>query len=328
MHRSATNDFHGWMDDAYRTDALIQGQEVRHAWSPHYNHHLSPEVAVTMPLWLDHFLQGAPALPDTPHSELTSADGIAQLRVTPKSLLPVSRCDIYYSLDPDPRARYWRSTEVSRAGDAFTAKLPVHTLDRPLFAFANVYYTLPKPEVMRHLPGFDRPVNEICLSTAFHRMECNKLRITNQPSTLIDDFAHGWHDWYQLNAGNRDHWQNWTRKVTDPKWQGPAGAKLAITFKVEKTNRIAIVVIENEWRNYRGRKKTFVCETELIGSAENQTLTLTTADFKNTDDGAVLTNWTQLDQLGLCAYFSPKGQPKDVLKWNGAPPEFFHIEWR
>ena len=28
LHRSATNDFHGWMDDVYRTDALIPHQSA------------------------------------------------------------------------------------------------------------------------------------------------------------------------------------------------------------------------------------------------------------------------------------------------------------
>jgi len=50
LHRSATNDFHGWMDDVYHTNALIPGQPLRFAWTPHMNHRLSPEVAVTLPL--------------------------------------------------------------------------------------------------------------------------------------------------------------------------------------------------------------------------------------------------------------------------------------
>lgn len=55
LHRSATNDFHGWMDDVYRTNALIPSQPVRYSWAVHLNHALLPEVGVTMPLWFDHF---------------------------------------------------------------------------------------------------------------------------------------------------------------------------------------------------------------------------------------------------------------------------------
>ena len=58
LHRSATNDFHGWMDDVYRTDGLIQDQSVRHSWTPHTNHRLSPETEVALLLWLDQHLKG------------------------------------------------------------------------------------------------------------------------------------------------------------------------------------------------------------------------------------------------------------------------------
>jgi len=334
MHRSASNDFHGWMDDVYRTDALIKGQPVRHTWSVHFNHRLTPEVAVTMPLWLDHFLKGGPALPETPASELAlkTEDGIPRLRVTPKSARPVARCDIYYSMDPDPRARFWRSADTVCEGGVFTAKLPLHALDSALFAFANVYYTLPKPEVLRHLPGYEKPINELCLSTLLHRatlveLRAANIRVTDHTSNLLDDFAHGWRDWYRHNVGNRDHWQNWTRKVTDPKWRGPDGAKLAVTLKVAETNRVAFVVIENEWRNYRGPKKTFVCEKEIPGAQADQTVLLDAADFKTTD-GAPLKTWSQLDVLGFCVHYEEKGQPSKPVRWRGPAPEFKRLEWR
>jgi len=76
LHRSGTNDFHGWMDDVYRTNALIPHQPLRYCWSPHLNHRLTPEVEAAMPLWFDQFLKGGPALPETPRSELVpGSDG-------------------------------------------------------------------------------------------------------------------------------------------------------------------------------------------------------------------------------------------------------------
>lgn len=330
MHRSATNDFHGWMDDTYRTDALITGQEVRHSWTPHMNHRLSPEVAVTMPLWLDHYLQGRAPLPPTPACEVLrkTEDGSTRIRVMPGGALPVARCDIYYSIDPDPRARFWRSLEAVRVDNAFVAPLPLHLLSTPVFVFANVYHTLPKPEMMEHLPGYGAPVSEVCLSTDLLHLQGNGAQGAEPQELLIDDFKHGWRDWYQLNAGNRDHWQNWTRKITDPKWRGPEGAALLITCKVEKSNRIAIVVIENEWRSYRGRRKTFLCSKDIVGSDAEQTLKLTTADFKNVDDGTPLTTWAQLDQLGFCAWFNPKATAQDAPVWNGSIPQFLRVEWQ
>ena len=130
--------------------------------------------------------------------------------------------DIYYSVDPDPRARFWRDAEAKKSSDIWEARLPVLNTDQPLYAFANVYHTLPHPESLPHMPN----ITELCLSTLLHTASSDELRSagvrsTDQRSLLVDDFARGWHDWYRLNEGNRDHWQNWTRKITDPKWRGP-----------------------------------------------------------------------------------------------------------
>jgi len=337
LHRSGTNDFHGWMDDVYRTNALIPNQPLRYAWSPHFNHRLTPEVAITMPLWLDHFLKGAPALPETPASTLTlqNADGTPVLRVMPDKTLPAARCDIFYSFDPDPRARFWRSAEVVREGESFTAKLPVAAGDVPLFAFANVFHTLPKPESFQ-LPGVPKEVAEVCLSTQLHRATAAELSAANvrrspaAPNALIDDFAHGWRDWYMLNAGNPDHWQNWTRKITDPEWRGPDGARLALTPEVAQTNRLVFTVVENEWRSYRGPRRTFVCEKEITGQPGAQTITLAPADFQSTTDGAPLKSWSQIDLLGISAQSPEKrgNEPASFRRWQGPAPKFLRVEWK
>ena len=333
LHRSGTNDFHGWMDDVYRTNALIPNQPTRYCWSPHMNHRLIPEVEVAMPLWLDQFLKGGPALPETPHSELMlqTADHWPMLSVTAKPTWPVARCEIYYSVDPDPRARFWRSAEVVRDGDAFTAKLPLHTLDLPLFAFANVYHTLPKPESLALLRGDSTPVREVCISSLLHSMEPVKLReakvaATAKISTLIDDFSHGLRDWYRFNAGNLTHQETWTRKVTDPMYRGTDGAKLKLTMKMPKTNRLTFVVKENEWRNYRGPRKTFVCEREIQGSDAVQTITFEATDFTAADGS--LKSWAQIDQLGICAHNPEPASPaKKPPLWNGPSAEFVRLEW-
>jgi hypothetical protein len=345
LHRSATNDHHGLMDDVYRTDALIEGQPVRHAWAPHCEHRITPEVAVTMLLWFDHFLKGGPALPETPASELVlkTAEGIPVMRVTPRAAWPVARCDIYYSIDPDPLARFWRSAEATRNGDVFTANLPLETAAAPLFAFANVYYTLPTPESLA-LPQFrNKPIREVCLSSMLHgatpvELKAAGVRIAGAASPLIDDFTHGWRDWYRLNEDNRDHWQNWTRKITDPKWRGPRGAKLAITFEMAQTNRVGFVVTENEWRTYRGKRRILVCEKEIPGASGPQTILLDVAEFKDVTDGSPLKSWSELDQLGVGARLQElvphglfKSQPKQPAvpaPWRGPAPEFIRLEWR
>jgi hypothetical protein len=314
------------MDDVYRTNALIPDQPLRYSWTPHMNHRLSPEVAVAMPLWFDHYLKGGPALPETPRSRLVldTADHIPLLKLTPDTrTLPVARVDIYYSVDPDPRSRFWRSAEVVQEGDTFSAKLPLHTLNLPLFAFANVHYTLPRAESLPHMSG----ITEVCLSSLMHSANAAELqaaggRGADAPTLLIDDFARGWHDWYRLNADNKSHWQNWTRKVTDPKWRGLDGASLKVTLTMPEANHVTFVLIENEWRAYRGPRKAFVCEREIEARAEAQSVSLTVADFKDANGGSP-GDWRQTDQLGICASY----ERREPNPWRGEMPQFHRIEW-
>lgn len=332
LHRSATNDFHGWMDGVYRTNTLIQGQPVRYSWVTHMNHRLIPQVAVTMPLWFDHFLKGGPALPGTPQSELVlNADdgGEPVLTVVPdEGTLPVERCEIFYSIDPDPRARFWRSADAVREGGRFVARLPLHTHELPLYAFANVYHTPPQPVSLAALPGNSNPVTGVCLSSLFHARSAAEVAaakpvLTAKAGTLIEDFSGGWRDWYVLNEGNRTHQQHWTRKVTDPLWRGLDGTRLAITLKMPQANPYHFVLQQNEWRSHRGPRRTFVCTREIPGEEAPQTITLSLTDF--TSDHGSPTSWAELDQVGLCASFQ-SGDEK-ARTWQGPAPEFLRLEW-
>lgn len=334
LHRSGTNDFHGWMDNVYRTNALIPNPETRFSFAPHLNHRLIPEVAVSMPLWFDHFLKGGPALPETPASELRldRPDSTPALRVQPKPHpWPIARVDVFHSVDPDPRARHWRSAEVEQANGAFLARLPLHTLDLPLFAFANVFYTLPEPVSMARIPGESASVRELCLSSLLHTRDPAALRaagviVSAKPTTLLDDFSHGLRDWYELNAGNPTHRQTWTRKVTDPLYAAPEGAKLQLTLKMPKANRLFLVLHQNEWRSYRGPRKTFVCAREIPGSDQPQTLAFTPADFTSGEEE--LAGWAQIDQLGFCAHHDERGKPpSQPVLWQGPPVEYLRLEW-
>jgi dienelactone hydrolase len=119
----ATNDFHGIMDDTYRTGALIPHPNVRYAFTPHMNHRFTPEFAVTRPLWFDQYLKGQFTFPKTPDSKLLlgTKGHVPELQVTPDSSKNIEAVHVYYSVDPDPRARFWRSTEAEKKEATWTA---------------------------------------------------------------------------------------------------------------------------------------------------------------------------------------------------------------
>ena len=93
-----------------------------------------------------------------------------------------------------------------------------------------------------------------------------------------------------------------------------------------KTNRLTFVVRENEWRSYRGPRKTFLCEREIHGSDAVQSVILEAKDF--TSDAGVLKSWAHIDQFGICAHNPERGSSaKQVPLWNGTAVEFVRLAW-
>lgn len=336
LHRSATNDFHGWMDDVCRTQALIPQQPSRFSWAPHLNHRLTTEVEVSMPLWFDQHLKGGRPLPETPVSELVLAtdNRVPVLKVQPDRSWDVRRCRVFYSVDPDPRARFWRSAVVRNDGPGFSAELPLHSRELPLFAFASIDYRLAESVSLQPLPGRGEPADAVTISGLLIAVTPQSLQhagvaTTLSPTPLIDDFSNAFDDWYVLNRGNRSHQQFWTRKLTDPLWRGAEGQSLELQVHMPETNMLTFVIQENEWRSYRGPRKTFVHEREISGSAELQTVLLTCEDFRlNGGEGEALGSWEAVDQFGICAHFGERGQKAvPVRMWQGAEPQLQRLRW-
>ena len=325
----ATNDFHGIMDDTYRTGALIPHKNVRYAFTPHMNHRFTPEFAVTRPLWIDQYLKGSFTFPKTPESklELATEDGVPLLQVMPDTSMPIERVQLLYSADPHPQARFWRTASATNDGNVWTAQLPIMSLEQPLFAFANVHYRLATPEPVPFAP----PTKEFAISSMLHTEAPDDLlragvRATDRASTLIDDFSHGWQDWYTLSADNPHHWEYSTRKLNDPKWQGESGQKLALEVQSENENELVIVLTENFFRPYRGQSQEFVAVVKLNGGKQ-ETVSLTSGDFRTTA-GDKLSSWKNVDLLSLRAYFEKDGSLLGSKSWTGSQPTFRKLYWQ
>ena len=336
LHRSATNDFHGWMDDVYRTNARITGQPTRFSWSPHFNHRLTPDVEASMPLWFDQHLKNGPAIPETPDSSLllNTPTRIPQFNVRPDRRWKIKKCRILYSCDPDPRARFWRTARVVQNGTEYSAELPLHSTDSPLFAFASITYELPAPIPATPLPGHREPFTTLTLAGLLHSVTKKELSTSGAAATLthqtlIDDFSEGTQDWYVLNPGNPTHQQLWTRKLTDPVWQGTDNSALQLTMVMQDTNVLTFAVVENEWRSYRGQRKTFACEREIRGSNTPQQLTIQLQDLASlAGPQETLRSWAAVDLFGICAYLTERGRPAgEVRRWGGAEAKLMKLEW-
>jgi len=327
----ATNDFHGIMDDTYRTGNLIPHQNVRYSFTPHMNHRFTPEFAVTRLLWFDQYLKASFTFPKTPETHLIfeTKDHVPMLDVMPDSSQDVAEVHIYYSVDSDARARFWRSAETKKAGDnCWTGKLPILSVDQPLLSFANVVYKLKKSESEPHA----RPTERFALSSMLHTVfpkdvVANGTSATDKTDPVIDDFTHGWRDWYLLSADNPHHWEYSTRKITDPKWKGQAGQRLNLDVEAEKPNELILILTENLFRPYRGKSQEFVAVVKLNGGADMQTVSLEPGDFK-TIDGEVLSSWKNVDLLSLRAYYDKGGKLLGSKNWAGGQPKFRKLFWQ
>jgi hypothetical protein len=318
----STNDFHGIMDDTYRTGELIPHKDVRYAFTPHMNHRFTPEFAVTRPLWFDQHLKSGFHFPAMPASKLllATADGVPEIHVTPDDEKGASEVHIYYSIDADPVARFWRSAEGKKIGNTWTAKLPILSTDQPLFAFANVIYPQKK--------GYSE---RFAISSMMHTASPKDLRMagvkaTDRPSRVIDDFSRGWEDWYLLEPGNPHHWEFTTRKPSDPKWRGETGQKLSFQVQSERPNELVVVLTENFFRVYRGKARDFAAVVSLRGGKESQAVALEPKDFQSAD-GETLSGWKNVDQFTWRAYFPGGGRLLRSKNWVGPQPKFLKLEW-
>lgn len=325
----ATNDFHGIMDDTYRTGARIPHEQVRYTFTPHMNHRFTPAFAVTSPLWIDQHLKGNFKFPLTPKSKLllSTGDGVPLLKVSPDSSTEIERVHILYSVDADPQARFWRTAAAKRTGETWTAKLPIMSVEQPLFAFANVHYRLDLPELV----PFARPAKSFAISSLLHTATPDELsvagvRATDKKSLVIDDFSNGWQDWYTLSAENPHHWEFSTRKINDPKWRGQGNAQLAVDVRAVRPNQLVIVLTENFFRSYRGRSRQYVAVVKLDGGNDTQSVELSPRDF-TTSDGKILTSWNDLDLLSFRAYHDKGQKLLGSKQWVGPQPSFQGLRW-
>ena len=325
---SATNDFHQIMDDTYRTGALIPHGNLRYSFATHLNHRFTAEFAVTRPLWFDQYLKGSITFPATPSSELL-LEKVPRLTVTPDTSLPVEKVHVLYSVGPDPQARFWRTATATRVGKTWTARLPILSVKQPLFAFANIHYRLPAPEPV----PFSRPTETFAISSLMHtaapaELSQRGVSATDKRSQRIDDFSRGFEDWYLLSADNPHHWQFWTRKITDPKWQGKVDERLTFEVKTETANKLVVIITENFFRGYRGPQRDLVAVVDLAAGNRWQRVQLASDRFQTVDGKQRLASWEQADLLGWRAYYEDRqGKMLGSKRWAGSRPEFRNLHW-
>jgi hypothetical protein len=106
-------------------------------------HHNTERLGDNCKLWLEKYVLGkSVAWPERPQARLSlDKEGVSELRVTPAEPARVRELQIYYAMkEPSNFARSWRDAPAVREGDAWSAKLPVLSVDDYVFAYANARY--------------------------------------------------------------------------------------------------------------------------------------------------------------------------------------------
>jgi hypothetical protein len=330
LYLGPTNDFNGPLDAVAANWRAVPSHEVRYAVSPHLNHRHTPEFAVCEYLWYEQHLRGGPALPRTPELSvaLDAPDGVPTATVRPDRPAEVTRVSLMYAVDPHVLTRFWRSAECARQGDAWTAKLPVPSTDQPLFVLANVFYPLARTFQSYQWLGFDG-LKEYGLSAVMQtiapaQLQAAGIKATVGPQLLIDDFAHGWQDWYRLEWRNPNVWAAATRKVKDAQWRGPDGARLAVDVQSPKDVTLVVRVRVNDWGAFGNRPSAeFAAAVAVQGGAEWRTVTFGLSDFLPANERVKgkLESWRYLTELELCGTAEVVKDGGKVKLGGGSWPE-------
>ncbi len=338
---SPANDFHAHIDNMAWNWRNVPDDILRFSIAPHLNHRHTAEHDITRLLWFEQHLKGAFTMPHTPKLalDLKTADGVPVLTVTPDEAMPVKRVDIYYSIDPHELTRFWRDAMAVKDGSRWKAGCPVLSLDQPLFAYANVIYDTPAQyRNLSQSPGQENSdtfaISTRELSSSPSQLQAAGVKATDKPERMIDDGSRGWRDWYLLNWGHPPLWSAFTRKIKDPKWRGPDGAKLLFEIRSQTDNALVVKFICNEWGVFTPGKPAldYTVVKELKGSPDWQTISVSLPELVSTDPKvtAPLANWQTVAEFNI----SPNGETiKDGKKvnvnaraWQG-PRDIRNLRW-
>lgn len=296
---SASDDFHAVFDNIYKSANLLTHDNWRVSQLMHYNHSLGPGQWILLNRWFDRHLKEEPGdLPKTVKPTLTLNETTAQFTVTPDRATEVAKLDIYFSHDPNARARFWNHAQAERDGNTWTAELPIRE-NLPLYAFANITYRLARPaesfrgETATFTITSDEGVHIPKVVTA------DLLRADARHVPVFEDFAqHGLRDWATTPQGGIS-----TYKFQDPARKTPGAEhalritvnvprqRLSYRFRIGKRNFLAGV---------HGPQETFFANRTLkIG--DRQQIILRPSDFTDRDNKP-MADWSEISTFRFDIY--------------------------
>ena len=331
------NDFHGHINDLQKALAEIKSQDWRATCSPHGNHQDLAAYEVASPLWFDQYLKGTFHYPATPvvALKLKNSAGIPLFTVKPDAAQPILSVDVYYTQQGPNEGekedmnnamnRFWHHAKAAHRGNVWTAELPLLTVAKPLWVYANVLYPLAKPVTGAGYYYGTYTATQFNLASKMliaspTQLQEAGVKTTDKPSLAIESFGKDWQkEWFTYDL--TDDWARKTHKLYDPKWLAPASATLALDVRSKQPNKL-VVGLDN-----------FAAEFPLKGGMKWQEIDMSPADFHDAS-GKSLPGWTGIKEMRLEAKETLRSKTGDTEKkldlgaeWQGAKPEFRNLRW-
>jgi len=297
MFLSPANDFHGRIEDQQTAFEEIESKVWRVTAAAHHQHQDTAEYEVATQIWFDEHLKGTFKTPKTPKSKLVleTMNGIPSYHVTPDSSRKILSVDIFYTQQADEKAqdRFWHHAKPQKAGDSWSAAVPILSTQKPLWVYANVLYALDAPITGAGYYYGIYTTSEFNLSSPMtmvtpQQLDAAGVKATVQPSPLIEDFGDDWEkEWYSYKKG-RGHWERHTRKIQDDAYAAPAFSKLALGVQSDKAGTLIVEV------------DGFKTEVDLQDGAAWQDVVLFPTDFTD-KNGSSRLDWEGIKGLRLAA---------------------------
>ncbi|TWU58586.1 Alpha/beta hydrolase family protein [Rubripirellula tenax] len=334
---SPSNDFHGRIGDLPRAVEEIQSKDWRVTCSPHHNHQDSAEYEVASLLWFDQHLKGNFEFPSTPETsvDLSEKNGTPTITVTPDAAREPLSVDVFYtqhgqdtetSSDRDSVVnRFWRCAKSTRKDKAWTAKLPLGTVDKPLWVFANVTYALDEPVTgagyyYRIYETVTFNVSSLLEQVSPQTLQSAGIKPTLRPESMIESFGKDWNkEWFSHRP---ETWPQSTHKLHDEQFQAPSSnARLAIEVHCDQPNELVVKIDDH------------AVAVDVTKPDQWQQVMVSRSDLRN-HAGESLPDWTGMGKLKLSdtERLQPtkpaSGPPKIVGKnWQGNDPQFRNLRW-
>jgi hypothetical protein len=318
------NDHHGSIEGIERTVSLMPSKEYRYTRAPQLGHRDTAEHLVCGPLWFDQWLKGIFTFPQIPEIavDLNSTNGVPVCRVTPDTAMRILAVEIYYTQYGEDKIKgqgspCWRYVQPTQNGNTWTSQLPLFTIDKPIWVYANVTYPLDKPVTGAGYYYGIYTVDKFSLASKMLQISADSMqhadiKATDKASLVIESFDKDWEKgWYSYEQAGS--WPYRTNKLHDPKWAYPAGAKLALDVISPRPAIITVTIDDYD--------VSFECNAN-----QRRTIIMSPGDFKRKDQS--LTQFGDIKELTLDFDNSFKNDKNtNRTRDRKAEPIFRNLRW-